>query len=275
MHRHFRFAFLTAAIASTFIPAFAQALTGITAEEAFDAVQLQEDPITGADAKVALVDVRTRAEYYWVGAPTKVKQIVLKDTTALPIVPDLGKVKLVNRTGFLEYSLLQYTVDGRHKWTPISKVAKLDTLPIAINIPYKYWNDAAAKSVDWDKDADAGNDQTFNTAIDKLSRNGVQVLIVFCRSGSRSSTCGTQIEGAALFDAVYEIDDPTPDSTGAVGGFEGSPYSEVYNGYHGFPGRLTGVQAVPSVSWKDTGLPIKIGMSQVVLPEGYEFLQQD
>ena len=138
---------LTAAIASTFIPAFAQALTGITAEEAFDAVQLQEDPITGADAKVALVDVRTRAEYEWVGTPAKVKQIVLKDTTALPIVPDLGKVKLVNRTGFLEYSLLQYTVDGRHKWTPISKVAKLDTLPIAINIPYKLWDEAAAKTI--------------------------------------------------------------------------------------------------------------------------------
>ena len=73
------------------------------------------------------------------------------------------------------------------------------------------------------------------------------------------------------FDAVYEIDDPTPDSTGDVGGFEGSPYSEVYNGYHGFPGRLTGVQAVPSVSWKDTGLPIKIGMSKFVLPVGYKY----
>jgi rhodanese-related sulfurtransferase len=252
MHRHFRFALLTAAIASTFIPAFAQALTGITAEEAFDAVQTQTDPITGADAKVALVDVRTRAEYYWVGAPTKVKQIVLKDTTALPIVPDLGKVKLVNRTGFLEYSLLEYTVDGRHKWTPISKVAKLDTSPIAINIPYKLWDESTAKT---------SLNPDFNAKIAELASPGnVDVLIVFCRSGSRSSTCGTQIEGAALFDAVYEIDDPTPNSTGGVGGFEGSPYSEVYNGYHGFPGRLTGVQTVPSVSWKDTGLPIRIGV---------------
>jgi rhodanese-related sulfurtransferase len=258
MNRHFRFAFLTAAIASAFIPAFAQALTGITAEEAFDAVQTQTDPLTGADAKVALVDVRTRAEYYWVGAPTKVNQIVLKDPSVLPIVPDLGKVKLVNRTGFLEYSLLEYSVNGRHRWTQISKVAKLDTSPIAINIPYKLWNETSATT---------SANATFNDQIAALAKNGVEVLIVFCRSGSRSSTCGTQIENAALFDAVYEIDDPTPGSTGGVGGFEGSPYSEVYNGYHGFPGRLTEVQAVPSVSWKDTGLPIRIGMSPDQLPQ--------
>jgi len=251
MHRHFRFALLTAAIASTFIPAFAQALTGITAEEAFDAVQLQEDPITGADAKVALVDVRTRAEYEWVGTPAMVNQIWLKDTT-FPIVPDLGKVKLVNRTGFLEYSLLEYSVDGRRKWTPISKVAKLDTLPIAINIPYKLWDESTAKTLP---------NPDFNAKIAELASPGnVDVLIVFCRSGSRSSSCGTQIENAALFDAVYEIDDPTPGSAGGVGGFEGSPYSEVYNGYHGFPGRLTEVQTVPSVSWKDAGLPIRIGI---------------
>ena len=39
----------------------------ITAEQAFNAVQTQTDPITGEDKKVALVDVRTRAEYFWVG----------------------------------------------------------------------------------------------------------------------------------------------------------------------------------------------------------------
>lgn len=252
MHRHCRFAVLTAAFATAFIPALAQALTGITAEEAFDAVQTQTDPLTGADAKVALVDVRTRAEYYWVGTPAKVKQIVLKDVTALPVVPDLGKVKLVNRTGLLEYSLLEYTVDGRRRWTQISKVAKLDTVPMAVNIPFKLWDESTAKTT-------ANPD--FNAKIAELASPGnVDVLIVFCRSGSRSSSCGTQIENANLFDAVYEIDDPMTGSAGGVGGFEGSPYSEVYNGYHGFPGRLTELQTVPSVSWKDTGLPIRIGL---------------
>jgi rhodanese-related sulfurtransferase len=258
MQRHVRFAFLTAAIASAFIPAFAQALTGITAEEAFDAVQTQHDPLSGVPANVALVDVRTRAEYVWVGAPAKVNEIQLKSGAVME--PDDGKVKLVNNGGFLEYSLLEYRVNGRPKWTPISKVAKIDTSPIAMNIPYKLWDE---------KTATTSINSEFDGQIRALADSGVEVLIVFCRSGSRSSSCGTQIESSTLykFYAVYEIDDDdqTPGS-GGVGGFEGSPYGEVYNGYHGFPGRMTGVQAVPSVSWKDTGLPIKIGIKLDPLP---------
>ena len=252
MHRHFRFALLTATIASAFIPALAQALNGITAEEAFDAVQTQRDPVTGAHAKVALVDVRTRAEYFWVGAPTKVNEIVLTEG-GQPIVPDLGKVKLVYEGEYLEYR-----VWGRRKWTPVSRVARLDMSPIAINIPYKLWDETTAKT---------SLNPDFNDKIRDLATiDDVDVLIVFCRSGSRSSTCGTEIENVGLFSAVYEIDDPTLGSAGGVGGFEGSAYGDVYNGYHGFPGRLTEVQAVPSVSWKDTGLPIKIGVSPIPAP---------
>jgi hypothetical protein len=50
----------------------------ITADEAFDAAATGTDPLTGETAKVALVDVRSRAEYFWVGAPAKVLEIVLK-----------------------------------------------------------------------------------------------------------------------------------------------------------------------------------------------------
>jgi len=247
MRRHLRFAICAAAMASAFIPALAQALTGITAEEAFDAVQTQTDPLTGASAKVALVDVRTRAEYYWVGAPTRVNQIVLRDPSAAPIVPDLGKVRLLHEGKFLEY-----TVDGRYGRTQVAKVARLDMSPISVNIPFKFWDEPSASLVP---------NPAFNSQIAALATDkGVEVLIVFCRSGSRSSTCGTQIENTHQFAAVYEIDDPEPNSAGGVGGFEGSPYGDVYNGYHGFPGRLTEVQTVPSVSWKDTGLPIRIGM---------------
>jgi rhodanese-related sulfurtransferase len=246
MYRQFRDAFFAAAITSACIPGFAQALTGITAEEAFDAVQTQTDPLSGAAASVALVDVRSRAEYYWVGAPTEVTQIVLDDPGAEPIVPDLGKVRLVKEGKFLEY-----TLGGHDKRTKVDKVVRLDMSPIAINIPYKFWDESTASLL---------LNPDFDEQIDALASNNVQVLIVFCRSGSRSSTCATQIENEHLFAAVYEIDDPTPGSPGGVGGFEGSPYSDVYNGYHGFPGRLTEIQAVPSVSWKDTGLPIRIGM---------------
>jgi rhodanese-related sulfurtransferase len=247
MHPNFRFVFLTVAMTSAAIPAVAQAeLVGITAEEAFDAVQTQTDPLTGADAKVALVDVRTRAEYSWVGTAAKVNKITLQDAKSWPIVPDLGKVKLVDEGKFLEYA-----VNGRHKRTQVAKVASLDTSPIAINVPYKLWDETTATTP---------LNPEFGHDIDALAEAGAEVLIVYCRSGSRSSTCGTQIDNEGNFQAVYEIDDPVPGSAGGVGGFEGSPYGEVYNGYHGFPGRLTDVQSVPSVSWKDTGLPIKIGV---------------
>jgi rhodanese-related sulfurtransferase len=248
MHPNFCLVFLTAAMTSAAIPAVAQAeLVGITAEEAFDAVQTQTDPLTGAHANVALVDVRTRAEYFWVGTAAKVNKITLRDAKSQSIVPDLGKVKLL-----IEGKFLEYAVNGRHKRTQVDKVASLDTSPIAINVPYKLWDEATATT---------SSNQDFDGDIDALADAGAEVLIVYCRSGSRSSTCGTQIDEENKFQAVYEIDDPVPGSAGGVGGFEGSPYGEVYNGYHGFPGRLTDVQSVPSVSWKDTGLPIKIGVN--------------
>jgi rhodanese-related sulfurtransferase len=246
-----RFTVITAAIACA-TPTLALALTGITAEEAFDAIQTQTDPLTGIGATVALVDVRTRAEYYWVGTAAKVNKIVLQDVKSGAIVPDLGKVMLDHEGKFL-----QYTVSGRNQRMQVRKIASLDTSPISINIPYKLWDESTATT---------NLNPDFAAAIQGLADNGVNVLIIYCRSGSRSSTCGTQIENGGLFTAVYEIDDPMPGSAGGIGGFEGSPYGEVYNGYHGFPGRLTDVQSVPSVSWKDTGLPIKIGVKPPVAP---------
>ncbi|HSP91961.1 MAG TPA: hypothetical protein VLN08_13685, partial [Vicinamibacterales bacterium] len=67
------------------------------------------------------------------------------------------------------------------------------------------------------------------------------------------------------FDAVYEIDQP--DKTTGYGGFEGSNYDSVFNGYRGFPGRDTWTQIHPSVSWKDAGLPIKIGADPFTIPK--------
>ncbi|MGD8833424.1 MAG: hypothetical protein PVJ19_00745, partial [Desulfobacteraceae bacterium] len=49
--------------------------TPITANQAFDAVAKQVDPATGEKKSVALIDVRTTAEYYWVGACGKVESI--------------------------------------------------------------------------------------------------------------------------------------------------------------------------------------------------------
>jgi hypothetical protein len=64
---------------------------------------------------------------------------------------------------------------------------------------------------------------------------------------------------------VYEIDDPA--GTPGRGGFQGSDYRNVYNGYLGFPSRPTKLQDVPSVSWKDSGLPMKTLLNPVSQPQ--------
>jgi rhodanese-related sulfurtransferase len=202
------------------------------------------------------VDVRTRAEYFWVGTPAQVDGIVLKGEEDKTIFPDLGKVRLIEEGKFLEYA-----VDGRYKRTQVAKVAKLETTAIALSIPYQVWDETAAARVP---------NPAFASSIDALAEQGVQVLIVFCKSGGRSTSCIVNLdtEIAEKFDAIYEIDEPSGPDTGVsgVGGFEGNAYNQVYNGYIGFPGRLTEIQENPSVSWKDAGLPIKVGVKPPPLP---------
>jgi hypothetical protein len=202
------------------------------------------------------VDVRTRAEYFWVGTAAQVEAIVLKGEEEETIVPDLGRVRLIDEGKFLEY-----TVDGSYARTQVAKVASLTTKAIALSIPYQFWDEVEAKRVP---------NPEFESSIDELAEQGVEILIVFCKSGGRSTSCIVNLdeEIAAKFDAIYEIDEPSGPDTGVrgVGGFEGSAYNQVYNGYVGFPGRLTEVQENPSVSWKDAGLPIKVGVSLPPLP---------
>jgi rhodanese-related sulfurtransferase len=210
----------------------------IAAESAFDAFSTQTDPQTGYQKVVALIDVRSRAEYFWVGTATQVDEIILENGSS--VEPDLGKVILDHEGKFLTF-----TLNGRDKRVQVGKVDSLVHSPIAINIPFKLWNEETAKL--------EGNPD-FATGIASLVQDGVEVLIVYCRTGGRSTDCTYQFDTDAFF-AVYEIDDPAENR--GYGGFEGSSYSNVYNGYLGFPGRQTSLQAVPSVSWKDSGLPMK------------------
>ncbi len=234
---------VSAALVIGILPAFAHALTGITAEEAFYAVQNGTDPASGLPASVALVDVRTRAEYYWVGAPTEVLEIVPEDSEEPTIVPDDGMVTLDNKG-----KLLAYAVDGQYQEIKVKHVAELVMSPIAINIPVKLWDEATATTVD---------NPHFYDDVAGLSAD-YDVVILSCRSGVRSDR-GVDFENSGMFTAVYEIDDGDPD--GGVGGFEGTSYSNVFNGYRGFPGRVTKKEDLPSVSWKDAGLPIKTGIN--------------
>jgi rhodanese-related sulfurtransferase len=156
------------------------------------------------------------------------------------VVPDLGKVILDHEGKFLTY-----TLNGRKKRVLVKKVASIKHSPIAINIPFKLWNEKTAKL--------EGNPD-FATDIANLVQDGIEVVIVYCRTGGRSTDCTYEFDTSQFF-AVYEIDDPA--GMRGFGGFEGSSYNNVYNGYLGFPGRQTSVQTVPSVSWKDSGLPMK------------------
>ena len=200
----------------------------ITAEQAFNAVQTQ-------------VDVRTRAEYFWVGTASQVDEIIT--TKGKSIAPDYGKVLLTRNGRFL-----MFKINGRHTRLQIKKVSEIFLSTIAINIPFKFW----------DEDTGTLSENTdFGSEIEGLE-NVYDVLIFFCRSGGRSEDCLLDFDTGPFY-AIYEIDQP--DGKSGRGGFEGTSYSNVYNGYRGFPKRLTEIQEHPSVSWKDAGLPIKTSVN--------------
>lgn len=212
----------------------------ITANQAFDAVVQQVDPATGEKARVALIDVRTTAEYFWVGACGKVERITT--TSGREFLPHNGKVVMKWR------NLLCFKVEGRRGlrpiFLPVSKVESIETVDISIHIPTHIWDEANCTKY-------ANPD--FAATIESLSAD-YDVLILMCRSGKRSNT---RAFDTSMFAAVYEIDDPN--GTNGHGGFQGTSYSDVYNGYRGYPGRNTRMQDTPSASWSDAGLPVHIG----------------
>jgi rhodanese-related sulfurtransferase len=213
----------------------------ITAEQAFDSVLTQTDPVTGETTSVVLVDVRTRAEYFWVGAASKVDKIFTINDDSF--TPDDGKVLLTGNGRFLLFE-----TNDRNKRLQVKKVSEILLSPIAINIPFKLWDEATGT---------LSINENFATDVGALA-SSFNVIITFCRSGGRSEDCLVDFD-TSLFEAFYEIDQP--DGKSGRGGFEGTSYSNVYNGYRGFPERLTEIQENPSVSWKDTGLPIKTSVN--------------
>jgi len=249
----------------------------ITADQAFDAVMTGADPITGVNygvGNVVIVDLRTPAEYQFQGTAGKVDSILLKGAAA-PVVPDLGKAKNSQDGKFLEY-----TIGGKKKRTKVDKIAKLVTSSIAVNIPCATWNQVS-KQMDPVPDS-------LTRGIEELAGDGVQVVITMCNSGGRSTVCIAKFisdDLASRFKAFYEIDRAGdqylhPDHgvhLAGLGGYQGSVYGGVYNGSAGFPGRQTadrsvqgwkqGVPAGPSVSWRDSGLPIFIPETSCNLPD--------
>lgn len=237
---HLRAAVLVFA-ATALTTALAVPPTPITADEAFDAVM---DP---RNEDVALVDLRDPVEYYWSGAPVAVTKIHFLDEKKAPVVPDNGKVRLIEEGKFLEY-----TIHGRYQRTQVTKIGQLETEQIAINIPFKIGIPGT-----W------VNNPNFYSDMERLYESGINVVILYCRTGGRSSSAGEAL--TTPFTAIYEIDDPN--GADQFGGFSGSTYGGVYNGYVGFPGRQTDRQGTPSVSWSDSGLPIATRVNPIQLPD--------
>lgn len=214
----------------------------ITAEQAFDAYANQVDPVTGEAANVAIVDVRTTAEYYWVGTCAQVDRIIMnEDGDKDDIIPDSGKVILKANS-----RILKFDVDGEPRALNVKHVEKIETSAIARHIPYMNWNDENCEKMD---------NENFADEIEALAGEGIQVIILMCRSGKRTNGCAACFN-TDLFDAVYEIDQDGKDGRG---GFQGTSYGDAYNGFRGFSGRETSFQDHESVSWCDAGLPIHIG----------------
>ena len=212
----------------------------ITANQAFDAVVKQVDPATGENMRVALIDVRTTAEYFWVGACGKVQSITT--TFGREFIPHNGKV--VMQWGQFLLFKVESRWGLRPVFLPLHSVESVETVDISIHIPTHIWDEINCTKY-------ANPD--FVATIESLSAD-FDVLILMCRSGKRSNT---RAFDTSLFDAIYEIDDPN--GTNGHGGFQGSSYGDVYNGYRGYPGRETRMQDTPSASWSDAGLPVHIG----------------
>ncbi len=218
--------------------------TPISAVQAFDAVAKQIDPNTGEQARVALIDVRTTAEYFWVGACGKVDSIVT--TSGREYVPHEGKV-LLKWGRYLVFKVKTESRRGkrmRRVYLPLRKVEDIITTDISIHVPTHIWDEAGCTKF-------ANPD--FAKTINSLSSD-YDVIILMCRSGKRSNT---RAFDTSLFKTVYEIDQP--DGSDGYGGFQGSSYGDMYNGYRGFPGRSTRRTDTKSASWSDAGLPVHIG----------------
>jgi len=237
-------------------------LTPITADQAFDAVAMQIDPVSGMSASVYLIDVRDPYEVYMNGGPAAVEEIRLwGDEEGEGITPDYGRVRLVQEGKFVEYH-----VNGRYRREQVRDVESMAAMPLATNIPLWRLDLIPDADANWKATFDQTTANDFPAAIEAEYPSGA-TLILFCRTGGRSSKAGESLLALAVDMGwtLYEIDDPAGEPN--HGGFSGPAYGGAFAGYDGFPGRLTGRTRVSSASWVDAGLPVVRKSEAIILPQ--------
>ena len=229
-------------------------LININATTAMYAYETQDiDSNTG---NVIFIDVRTAEEVYWIGAPTQVNSITLKNGTVY--VPDYF-IAILEPSCDGTDDMIHFTVDDSDVWIPASSIATSHLTGVSYNVPVENIDSVTGeKSLNplWGKQADA-----------IIEATGADRIIFFCRSGVRSSVgcyyefCPFRVLFGGIFSAqmvAYEVETPTINGRG---GFEGTDYNNAFLGYRGFPSRHTdSLSAEPSASFKDAGLPIDTGM---------------
>lgn len=147
-------------------------------------------------------------------------------------------------------------------------------MPIAYNIPWKLWTyrieeavDASGNPLGYYKPTMVTVKALFKLFIRRTFPDKNAPLILFCRSGERSTEAAAYLETIG-YTEVYEIDNVLAEEAappGGKGGFQGGSVA----GYRGWPGRVNYLPLYPSyepewtpsdkgqsVSWMDTGLPM-------------------
>ncbi len=277
----------------------------ITAEQAFDAVKsgcLPETPQAPAKCygvgKVALVDVRTQEELDFAGGPGQVDLVTLK--TGRTFIPDNNKAKY---RVLSDGQYLDYRLRGVRYLTPVQQIKSVATSLLAKHAPCSYYDGEAGAfvadpptfSAAMAKIAEEGvvvpitmcNSGGRSTQC-PLNMLYQEVQDMFTAYYEIDAT-GDQYITPKIFGTPPFVDAGAPPPgihMATLGGYSGSAYGGDYNGLIGFPGRLTGFQpktgwvttnpegdlrlsapSGPSVSWKDSGLPIYIPALMCILPQ--------
>jgi rhodanese-related sulfurtransferase len=153
--------------------------------------------------------------------------------------------------------------------------------PVAYLIPWEFLDGVDEEGIEiYRKNPDFDDlfEQVFGSDKD-------QPLIIICRSGNRSSYAAQQLEERG-FTSIYEVDNRLKELSsfpGGRGGFQGSGYKGLYDGYRGYPGRLTCDESralhrvatytdaitdgEDSVAWMDLGLPMTQRLDPRMIPK--------